>query len=540
MKWQGPFKVTRKVGDVDYEINVGTARKKLRVYHVNLLKKWKSRENVSFFTHEVHSDEDIPPSLPTKGQTETWEDVKISESLEPEQQEQLKALLEEFSDIFSDKPSRTDLIQHEIKTFHDRPVRQKHYRLPQTLKKKVKNHIEELLEMGIIEHCVSAYAAPLVVVPKKDGDIRLCVNYKKLNEVSEFDPFPMPRVDELIEKIGNAKYLTALDATKGYWQIPLGSRESELRSCFTCEFGTFCFKVMPFGLHSSGATYMRLMQKVLDGLEFAEAYIDDLIVYSDTWEDHLKHLREVFLRIRKAKLALKPRKCTLGHATIDYLGYLVGSGLLMPGEAKVTAVESFPRPETKKQVRSFIGLVAYYSRFIPNFSDIAAPLTDLTKKGQSRRVSWSQACETAFRKLKEVMSSSPVLMPPNFNRPFFLQVDCSDRGIGAILYQLDEQEFEHPVIFASRKLLDRERRLASVEKECLGLVWAVDHFRHYLYGRHFQVEVDSNPLVWLSQCKEKNAKLMRWSLKLQEYSMDIVHKPGKEHVNVDCLSRINC
>jgi transposase InsO family protein len=535
VKWQGPFKITRKVTDVDYEINVGSSRKKLRVYHVNLLKRWKSRENVAFFSSET-SDE-IPQVTPTKvSHGKSWSDVRISSSLEPEQQRQIKALLEEFSDIFSDKPSLTHLIEHDIKTFDDRPVRQPAYRLPHSLKKKVKCHIAELLEMGIVEHCVSSYAVPLVVVPKKDDDIRLCVNYKKLNEVSEFDPFPVPRVDELIEKVGNAKYLTALDATKGYWQIPL-SENSRLKSCFRCEFGTFCFYVMPFGLHSSGATYMRLMQKILGDLDCAEAYIDDVIIFSDTFEEHLRDLREVFTRIRHAAITLKPCKCVVGNAVIDYLGFLVGSGSLKPVEAKVLVIKNFPQPETKKQVRSFIGLVSYYNRFIPNYSETAAPLTDLTKKGHPNRVRWSDNCENAFLKLKEAMSISPVLRAPDYDSDFFLQVDASDRGLGAILYQLDDAGFEHPVIYASRKLLDRERKYAAVE-ECLGLVWAVDHFRHYLYGRHFTVEVDANPLVWLNSCQDKNMKLLRWSLKLQEYSMTIVHKPGREHVNVDSLSRI--
>ena len=246
VKWQGPFKVTRKVSEVDYEINVGTSRKRLRTYHVNLLKAWRSRENVSFFCKEV--TDEIPEMTPdAKSQNQTWHDVTISDSLNADQQRQIRALLEEFSDIFCDQPSRTRLIEHKIKTFDDRPVRQHSYRLPQSLKKKVKNHIGELLEMGIIEHCVSSYSAPLVVVPKKDGDIRLCVNYKKLNEHSEFDPFPVPRVDELVDKIGNSKFLTTLDATRGYWQIPLNNSD-RLKSAFSCEFGTYCFNVMPFGL----------------------------------------------------------------------------------------------------------------------------------------------------------------------------------------------------------------------------------------------------------------------------------------------------
>ena len=283
-----------------------------------------------------------------------------------------------------------------------------------------------------------------------------------------------------------------------------------------------------------------MRDKVLQDLEsFADAYIDDVEVDTyTTFEEHILHLREVLERLRKAKLRARPSKCKIAKAVVDFVGHRVGRDTIKPRDALVSTIEKFPRPETKKQVRSFLGLTGYYRRFIKNYADIAIPLTNLTKKTEPTRVRWTDACERAFNELKSLLKSPPILRPPHWDELFILQVDASDYGVGAILCQLDNEGQDHPVVFASRKLQPREMKLSTTEKECLAIVWAAETFRYYLFGRKCILQTDHNPLVWLNQVKNKNRKLLRWSLTLQEYDIELEHKCGEKHVNVDALSRM--
>ena len=224
-------------------------------------------------------------------------------------------------------------------------------------------------------------------------------------------------------------------------------------------------------------------------------------------------------------------------STVDFVGLRVGGDRIQPREALVQAIIEYPRPQTKKQVKSFLGLVGYYRKFIPNFSDRAAVLTDLTKRRSPSNIQWSTNHELAFQDLKGAMQNPPVLRPPHWEEEFILQVDASNRGLGAILGQKDQNGEEHPIAYASRKLQPREQKLSTTEKECLGIVWAVELFRYYLYGRTFKLQTDHNPLVWLNQVCDKSRKLLRWSITLQEYDMKVEHKSGKQNCNVDALSR---
>ena len=535
-RWQGPYKITRKLSEYDYEVDTGRVYKRLRIFHVNLLKKWKSRQEVVLFSTGVDA-----VSFPVRSD-ETWKDVIISDHLTSEQHKNVSDLLEKFSEVFSNVPSITDKVVHHIDTGNAVPIRQAAYRIPHALKEQFSIEIEEMLRQGIIEKSHSEWAAPVVIVPKlqdsKPIGIRICIDFRKLNSVSNFDAFPIPRMEDLIDNLGSAKYITKLDLTKGYWQIPL-SPETKIKSAFITPSGLYQFNVMPFGMKTAPATFQRMMQQVLSGLEnFASAYIDDVIIHSETFESHILHVTSVLQRLQEAKLIAKPSKCMVGHAKVQYLGHLVGVGELHPLRSKIESVEQFAVPETKKQLRSYLGLVGYYRKYVPNFSQIAAPLTDKTGKKSPNKISWNTECEKAFSMLKHCMTNYPVLQLPDFTRPFLVQVDASDRGLGAVLSQTDEQGLEHPVVFCSRKLLDRERQLATTEKECLGLVWAIDLLRPYLYGTSFVVETDHNALVWLNKVKDTNQKLLRWSLLLQEYNFTVRHKRGKDHLNADALSRV--
>jgi hypothetical protein len=290
----------------------------------------------------------------------------------------------------------------------------------------VKEELDAMLDCGIIELSRSEWSFPVVLVPKKDGSIRLCVDYRKLNTVSKSDSYPMPRVDELIDRLGGTEYISTIDLTKGYWQVPM-AKCSRDKTAFATPFGLYQFRVMPFGLSGAPASFQRMMNGLTQGCEqFAAAYLDDLIVYSNTWDEHLHHLEEILERLKQANLTAKPEKCQFGRRSCVYLGHIVGSGTVKPEVTKLDAVRSFPQPTSKKEVRAFLGLTGYYRRFIPNFSTISAPLSDLTKKRAPNCVNWDSKCE-AFQKLKEALCSSPVLHIPDFNRPFVLQTDASDQ-----------------------------------------------------------------------------------------------------------------
>ena len=462
---------------------------------------------------------------------------EIADQLTDEQRVELRHLLEQYKDTLQDKPGRTLAAEHVIDTGTAKPVKLPPYRLPYAYRDQVQKELKEMVKDGIATTSNSEWAAPIVLVTKKDGGIRFCVDYRRLNAVSAADCYPMPRVDELIDRLGTAKYISTLDLSRGYWQVPM-SAESRKKTSFVTPFGQFEFNVMPFGLHGAPSTFQRMMDQVLQGLEtWSAAYIDDVVVQGATWSEHNTALAAVLKRLQEAGLTAKPSKCHFGMDECTYLGHIVGNGHVRPEKGKVAAVEAFPVPKTKKDVRAFLGLTGYYRKFIPEYATIAAPLTELTKKEQPNCLAWSSGCAEAFEALKRHLCTSPVLKCPNFERPFVLQTDASDWGVGAVLSQKDDDDNEHPVAYFSKKLLPRERRYSTIEKECLAIKLATHAFRVYLLGKPFTVQTDHHALEWLDRLKEDNARLTRWSLALQPYQFTVKYRPGKLNGNADALSR---
>ena len=542
IQWQGPYTVTKVSEDgLNYEVDTGKSKKQHRTYHINLLSKWQSRDEAAALVMPESSEMPLPheKSVPPLGNEETWENVVISDDITEPQKQQVRELLSEFSDVFSGSPNLTHVVTHKIDTGDSPPIRSSPYRIPQKLEEEVNREIEKMLEMGIIRPSFSPWASPVVIVPKPDGTIRFCVDYRKLNTVTKMDAYPIPSMDRMIEKVASAKFISTIDLTKGYWQIPLEVSTIE-KSAFITSKGLFEFLVMPFGMKTAPATFQRMMSEtVLRGLDFADAYIDDVEVDTpSSFSQHIFELQQVLERLRNCKLNARPSKCKIAMSTVDFVGHRIGGDRIEPRTALVQAIKEYPRPETKKQVRSFLGLVGYYRKFIPNFSERAAVITDLTKGKSPTKIIWEEIHESAFQDLKQALQNFPILRPPHWDQEFILQVDASNRGLGAILSQKDQEGLEHPVAYASRKLQPREEKLSTTEKECLGIVWAVELFRYYLFGRKFRLQTDHNPLVWLNQVRDKNRKLLRWSVTLQEYEMIIEHKSGKNNSNVDALSRV--
>lgn len=469
--------------------------------------------------------------FPTSSRPQT---VEVSH-LQVEQQQQLQGLLD--SSLFSETPEYTDVVQHDISLKEDSPVRQKSYRIPQRLLSALKEELDIMLSLGVIEPSSSEWCSPVVLVPKKDGTLRFCIDFRQINALSRFDPYPMPRVDDLVERLGKAKFISTLDLSKGYWQVPLSPQAKEL-TAFRTPFGLYHFTVMPFGLQGAPATFQRLMDKLLQGTsDFAAAYLDDVVIFSDSWEDHVKHLRAILGRIKGAGLTINPKKCAIAREEVCYLGFVIGRGNIRPQQEKVEAIRSCSPPTTMKKVRSFLGLVGWYRRFIPNFSARAAILTDLTRATAPNKVEWAADCERAFTDLKEALCGDPVLVSPDFSQPFIVQTDASRVGLGAVLLQDVEGE-RRPIAYLSRKMFPRETRYSTVEQECLAIKWALDSLRYYLLGREFSLEMDHRALQWLERMKDANARITRWNLSIQPFKFRVHYRPGSLNKVADFLSRI--
>ena len=320
------------------------------------------------------------------------------------------------------------------------------------------------------------------------------------------------------------------------YQVPLDQATKE-KSAFITPFGQFCYNVLPFGMQNSSSTFQRLMDQVLSSCQgYAQAYIDDICIYSETWADHMVHLKDVLSKLAQAGLTAKPVKCKVANSQVSFLGHTIGQGVIQPMTDKLDAVAHFPRPLTKKQVRAFLGLSGYYRKFVPHYSTIASPLVELTKKSASNTV-MSETCERAFTALKSKLMSPPLLRAPDFSKKFLLQTDASNCGLGAVLAQIDDEDVEHPIAYLSRKMLAREQNYSVPEKECLAIVWAVHKLKYYLYGQDFLVLTDHRALKWLDTFRTSNSRLLRWSMMLQEFTFNVQYKKGISNGNADGLSR---
>ncbi|XP_041365121.1 uncharacterized protein LOC121380393 [Gigantopelta aegis] len=551
MMWQGPNRIVEKLGSLDYRIKMDNG--KVKTFHVNMLKKYldrpkeENRERIETVCVAVVEEEVVEGEcteklegklgivLPSLVKTETWERCELSSDLDRKQIQDVKGVLQTFQDVLSDKPGRTDLETFKIELTSEEPVRLKPYPIPFSLTKVVKEEVDQMLELDVIEKSHSAYASPIVLVKKKEGTYRFCTDYRRLNQIVVYDAEPIPNIDELLSKISGAKFFTKIDLCKGYWQIPV-EEDSRDATAFVTPNGLYHWKVMPFGIVSAPAVFSRMMRTLLKGLSNVRNYIDDILIYTETWEEHLEMVETVFNRLRDGKLTAKPSKCLIGFKTLEFLGHMVGNGEIGPEAKKVKKIMAISRPQNKKELRSFLGLIGYYRKFIKNFSEIAAPLTDMTKNSQTKVLQWTEGTTAAFKTLKEKMSSAPVLKLPKLGEHFTIRTDASGNGLGAVLMQESEGEV-FPVLYVSRKLKDRETRYATIEKECLAIVWAIGKFTQYVYGVDFTLETDHQSLTWLHQTRFDNARVMRWALALQPYRFVCKSIHGKDNVCADLLSR---
>ena len=520
-RYFGPYTIDKKTSDLNYIINTPGRRKNKQMCHINMLKEYFDRDSSiskpitvvnavpqqsNVFEPEVNSDF-IDKSDPGPSKLENSDILRNLNSklchLEPSQQEELKQLIHEYEHLFPDIPTRTDKIYHDVIVEDSKPVKQHPYRMNPLKQKNLQDEVKYLLENDFIEPSQSNYSSPCILVPKSNGTYRMCTDYRKVNSVTKTDSFPIPRIDDCIDKVGNSKYVTKFDLLKGFWQVPLTDRAKEV-SAFATPNGLYQYKVMPFGMKNSPATFQRLVNNVICGLDGCDAYIDDVIIYSDSWSDHLQRIRQFFDRLSKAKLTVNLAKTEFCHASVTFLGHLVGQGQVKPLEAKVNAISEFPVPECKRQLMRFLGMAGYYRKFCKNFSGIAEPLTNLLKK--STKFKWNDKCQDAFDRLKAILKSAPVLLAPDFDKCFKLAVDASDVGIGAVLLQEDNNGIDHPVCYFSKKFNKHQKNYSTIEKECLALILAIQQFQVYLTSSTSPIVVfsDHNPLSFLHKLRIKD------------------------------------
>ena len=541
--FSGPWKVIKRVNELNYLVETPNRRKKHQLCHINMLKPFVKRravtepisivENVGLENDVGEVCSDWPGTNP-----EVLDNLdEMLQHLDETKRNSLINIIKEFPEIFKDTPGRTSVLKHDVDVGEAYPIKQRPYRLNPFKNEVVKKEVEYMLKNDLIEASSSPWSSPVVLVKKDENKFRLCFDYRKVNSVTKTDSYPLPRVDDSIDKIGSAKFISKFDLLKGYWQVGLTSRAKAI-SAFVTSDALYECKVMPFGMKNAAATFQRLMNKITNSLEGCVVYIDDLIIFSDDWPTHLERIKELFKVLREAGLVVNLQKCDFSKAKIIYLGHEIGFGNISPKNANVQSVLEFPTPRNRREVRRFLGMVGYYRRFIKNFSDVSEPLTNLLRKGV--RFAWNDMCTDSFEKLKSVLINFPVLKSPDFSSPFQLAVDASDTGVGAILTQLDEEGKSLPVAYFSKKLSPAQKKYSTIEKEALSLVLAINHFEVYLSSSLTPIKVwtDHNPLLFLNKFRNKNQRLMRWSLILQEWDLDINHIAGKHNVIPDALSRI--
>jgi len=356
-----------------------------------------------------------------------------------------------------------------------------------------------------------------------------------LNDKTIGDAYPLPNIVDILDQLGGARYFSVCDLASGFHQIKMDPADSH-KTAFTTPFGHYEFDRMPFGLKNAPATFQRLMDLVLSGLQGEElfVYMDDIVIYATSLEEHARKYNLLIERLRRANLKLQPDKCEFLKTEVTYLGHVISKDGVKPDPKKLEAVRQFPRPKTPKNIKQFLGLAGYYRRFIPSFSKLVKPLTNLLKN--DTRFEWTSAQEESFEILKQKLCEEPVLQYPDFSKPFILTTDASGIAVGGILSQ-GEINKDRPIAYASRTLTDNEIKYDTYEKEALAIIYCVKHFRPYLYGRKFTLVTDHKPLLWFKNAQDANMRILRWRLKLAEYEYDVVYKAGKTNVNADALSR---
>lgn len=480
-----------------------------------------------------------PPKI--NNQKSKISDVIRTSHLNLEEKQAILKLCKNYHDLFYHEDSDltfTNAVKHEIRTTDEEPVYVKSFRHPYAMRTEIQNQIEKLLDKNIIRPSISPYSAPVWLVPKKADasgkkKFRLVIDYRKLNSKTIEDKYPLPRIEEILDSLGKCTYFSTLDLAQGFHQIEMHPNSIE-KTAFSVNNGHYEYVRMPFGLKSAPSTFQRVMDNVLRDYiyKICFVYMDDIVIFSKSLQEHVHHIKLIFDKLRQFNLKIQLDKSEFLCRNVAFLGHVITPTGIKPNPLKIEAVVKFPIPKNVKEIKSFLGLIGYYRRFISNFAKVVSPFTKCLKKGAKINIDDPDYI-SAFELCKELLTNAPILAYPDFNKQFKLTTDASNIAIGGVLSQSDR-----PIAYYSRTLNSAEKNYSTIEKELLAILACTKHFRPYLYGQNFIIETDHNPLVWLYKIKEPNSRLIRWKLKLEEFNFQIVYKKGKDNKVADALSRV--
>ena len=478
--------------------------------------------------------------------------LKIGDAVNEAQKKELVKLLLRQGEAFAltdEDLGETDIVEHSIDTKGAPPVSTCLRRIPYALREELEKELEDLRRSGCIEESNSPYTSALVLVRKKGGGLRICVDYTALNRDTVPDKYLIPRIDELVDRVGacKAKVFSVLDLMKGYHQVKVRDEDKQ-KTTFVCHQGLYQYRRMPFGLTNAPATFQRLIDKLFDkkNWPFVFTYLDDILIASKSIEEHFEHVTAVLTKLTEVGLRLRPRKCFFARTEIKYLGHTITPSGVKPNDAKVKAVQEYPQPKSAQDIKAFLGLVNFYRNHIRDMGILIRPLTELTRidksTGKTVAFRWSEECHKAFQEVKNRLSIAPVLHPPDLTKPFYLWVDASIAGFGAVLEQETDKGRTAPVAFASRPTSSAEQKFAATELEVAGLVFALEHFEIYVLGNQVTVYTDHQALVksYLPYLRSQTKGILaRWYLILARFlpTVKLEYKPGRANVVADALSR---
>ena len=458
-----------------------------------------------------------------------------------EEQQRLDNVIKQFRSFEHYGLGETSLEKHTIQIVPGaKAVKHKIQMVSPAVQEALAQEVDRMLKLGVIEECEGSEWLNRTVLVRKPGKNRLCLDSRDVNKVTVKDTFPLPNIDGHLQHLEASRYIASIDLKDAYWQVVL-DKESRDKTSFTIPGRPlYQFTRMPFGLCNAAQRMCRLMDKIVPQKlrDRVFVYLDDLLVIGNDFDSFLETLSEVATALKNANLTINAKKSKFGYKHLKYLGFIVGSGKIQTDPDKISAINDFPIPKTPRMVRSFMGLCGWYRRFVPNFAELSSPITDTLKKGL--KFKFSPEAKVAFEKLKQAMSSTPVLINPDFSKHFYIQCDASNRGLGAVLFQKDDEGHEHPIYYYSQKLNSAQMNYTVTEKECLAAVNAIQKFRPYVEGMPFTVITDHASLKWLMTLKDLSGRLARWSLKLQAFDFNIEHRKGSLNVVPDSLSRIFC
>jgi hypothetical protein len=450
-------------------------------------------------------------------------------------------IIEQFKDISYERKGlgETKMITHNIDTGDAQPIRQRYYRMSPEKQRILVDQVDEMLSLDVIEPCESAWSSPVLLVTKKNGQPRFCLDSRKLNSFTKRDAYSLPYVSEILDNLRDARYLSSIDLSKAFWQIPIAERDRDKTAFYIPGRGTLRFKRTAFGLTNAPATQQRLVDLLFRDFELQVfCFLDDIIIVTQDFDSHVSLLLRVLDKLKSANLTVNLEKCKFFRDQLNYLGYVVDKDGLRTDPEKVVAILNYPTPSCRKDLKRFLGTATWYRRFVPNFSTVAGPLNKLTssKKG-APPFKWSTEADSAFQNLKEALISAPVLSCPNYNLPFEVHTDASNYGVGGMLTQIVDGK-EHPIAYMSRSLSPTERNYSITERETLAVITAIEHWRCYLEnGKRFTVYTDHSALKWFLSLNNPTGRLARWGVRLSVFDFEIKHRRGVDNVIPDALSR---